>query len=260
MQIFIYNSLSREKALFEPQDPSRVTMYVCGPTVYSSPHIGNARPAVVFDTLFRLLSAVYERVDYARNITDLDDKINEAAATQGVHISVVTNQFTEVYHTDMRALGVLSPTVEPRATDHIAQMIRKLERLIELECAYAVDGHVLFEVGKFADYGKLSRRNRKEMVAGARVEVAPYKRDPADFVLWKPSTGTHHPGWDSPWGWGRPGWHTECACMIEEHLGTSIDIHGGGIDLQFPHHENEIAQAVSANGGAPFARYWMHNG
>ncbi|NKC16019.1 MAG: cysteine--tRNA ligase [Gammaproteobacteria bacterium] len=260
MPINLYNSLSREKTLFEPADPRRVTMYVCGPTVYSSPHIGNARPAVVFDTLFRLLSACYPRVDYARNITDLDDKINDAAAKQGVPINVITDEFIDVYHDDMDALGVLPPTMEPRATHHIEQMIRLLGQLIATGFAYHEDGHVLFEVNKFERYGLLSRRDRREMIAGARVEVAPYKRDPADFVLWKPSQAPAQPGWDSPWGWGRPGWHTECVCMIEEHLGSNIDIHGGGIDLQFPHHENEIAQAMCANDGAPFARYWLHNG
>lgn len=259
MDIQLFNSLGREKVRFEPADPERVTMYVCGPTVYSAPHIGNARPAVVFDALYRLLRTRYDNVVYARNITDLDDKINQAASDQGVPIGVITDEFTEIYHNDMAALGVLEPVIEPRATEHIAKMVDVLERLIEKGNAYAVDGHVLFEVGTFEGYGMLSRRDRREMIAGARVEVAPYKRDPADFVLWKPSTGDQ-PGWDSPWGWGRPGWHTECAAMIEQHLGETIDIHGGGIDLQFPHHENEIAQAMCAHGGATFARVWMHNG
>jgi cysteinyl-tRNA synthetase len=259
MQIQLYNSLTRTKSPFEPTDPERVTMYVCGPTVYSSPHIGNARPAVVFDALYRLLSRAYPHVLYARNITDLDDKINAAAADQGVPIGVITAKFAEVYHQDMAALGVLDPVIEPRATEHIPQMVSVLERLIKNGNAYAADGHVMFEVETFEQYGMLSRRDRREMIAGARVEVAPYKRDPADFVLWKPSN-ENQPGWESPWGWGRPGWHTECAAMIEEHLGGTIDIHGGGIDLQFPHHENELAQAMSVHGGETFARVWMHNG
>ena len=259
MEIQLHNTLTRTKMTFTPADPEHVTMYVCGPTVYSHPHIGNARPAVVFDVLFRLLRSHYPRVTYARNITDLDDKINAAASQQGVEIGVITDRFTAVYHEDMQALGNQPPTIEPRATAHIGQMIEMLQRLITSENAYAADGHVLFQVDTYAQYGALSGRDRREMIAGARVEVAPYKRDPADFVLWKPSTGDQ-PGWDSPWGFGRPGWHTECVCMIEEHLGTTIDIHGGGMDLQFPHHENEIAQAATAHDHAPLARYWMHNG
>jgi cysteinyl-tRNA synthetase len=255
----LYNSLTRSKSVFEPADPQQVTLYVCGPTVYNYPHIGNARPAVVFDVLYRLLKWHYPQVIYARNITDLEDKINAAAAEQGVGIEVITDRFTEIYHQDMQALGVLPPVIEPRASQHVAQMIAMIERLIELGNAYEADGHVLFEVETYADYGALSRRNRREMIAGARVEVAPYKRDAGDFVLWKPSSGTQ-PGWDSPWGYGRPGWHTECCAMIEEHLGVTIDIHGGGHDLQFPHHENEIAQSNCAHDGRPISRFWMHNG
>jgi cysteinyl-tRNA synthetase len=255
----LYNSLARRKQNFTPHDPQRVTMYVCGPTVYSYPHIGNARPAVVFDVLYRLLRQRFATVVYARNITDLDDKINAAAATQGVAIEIITQRFTRVYHEDMEALGVLPPDVEPRATAHIPEMIAIIRSLIDSDHAYTADGHVLFHVPSFPDYGRLSRRDRREMLAGARVEVAPYKRDDADFVLWKPST-PGQPAWDSPWGPGRPGWHTECVCMIEKHLGPTIDIHGGGHDLQFPHHENEIAQARCAHHDAPLARFWMHNG
>ena len=255
----LYNSFTRRKEIFEPGDPNRVTMYVCGPTVYSYPHIGNARPAVVFDVLYRVLRRIYPHVLYARNITDLDDKINRAATEAGVSIGVISERFIQAYHDDMSALGVLPPVVEPRATDHIAQMISMIERLIERGHAYHVDGHVLFNVATFDDYGALSRRDRREMIAGARVEVAPYKKDPADFVLWKPSSGDQ-PGWDSPWGYGRPGWHLECSAMIEAHLGETIDIHGGGHDLQFPHHENELAQGTCAHDGTPYCRYWMHNG
>jgi cysteinyl-tRNA synthetase len=234
-------------------------MYVCGPTVYSHPHIGNARPAVVFDVLFRLLRLHYGTVVYARNITDLDDKITAAAESQGTTVETVARRFTCAYHEDMAALGVLSPTVEPRATEHIDAMIAMTERLLALGHAYEADGHVLFSVDSYPAYGELSRRDRREMIAGARVEVAPYKKDPADFVLWKPSSGAQ-PGWDSPWGFGRPGWHLECSAMIEQHLGRTIDIHGGGHDLQFPHHENERAQGTCAHGGALYCRYWVHNG
>lgn len=257
--MLIYNSLARRKQTFEPQDPGRVTVYVCGPTVYSYPHIGNARPAVVFDVLYRVLRNRFEGVVYARNITDLDDKINAAAAEQGLDISFITERFIGAYHQDMAALDVMPPDVEPRATAHIDEMVTMIQSLIDLGHAYEKDGHVMFHVPSFPDYGRLSRRNRREMLAGARVEVAPYKRDDADFVLWKPST-PEQPAWASPWGRGRPGWHTECVCMIEKHLGETIDIHGGGHDLQFPHHENEIAQARCAHAGAPLARFWMHNG
>ena len=257
--ILLYNTLKREKQVFVPQDPERVTLYVCGPTVYSYAHIGNARPAVIFDLLYSLLSTRYPKVIYARNITDVDDKINAAAAEQNVPIDVISKRYTDIYHEDMSALGVGSPSVEPRATDHIPQMIDMIQRLIESGHAYETDGHVLFAVESFAEYGALSGRDVKEMIAGARVEVADFKRHPGDFVLWKPSVDPQ-PGWDSPWGWGRPGWHLECSVMSEFHLGETIDIHGGGQDLVFPHHENEIAQSVCAHGGKTFARYWMHNG
>ena len=242
-----------------PADPARVTMYACGPTVYNPPHIGNARAAVVYDILFRVLRRHYDHVIYARNITDVDDKINAAAQAEGVAIEVVTARYTEVYHEDMAALGVLLPTVEPRATEHIATIRAMIERLLAAGNAYVKEGHVLFQVSSFPAYGELSRRNREEMIAGARVEVAPYKQDPADFVLWKPSP-PELPGWDSPWGRGRPGWHIECSAMIERHLGLTVDIHGGGNDLKFPHHENEIAQSTCAHDGVPLCRYWVHNG
>ena len=259
MPICIYNTLTREKEVFEPLDPGRVTMYVCGPTVYNYAHIGNARPAVVFDLLHRILQLQYPKVLYARNITDVDDKINEAAAKLGVPIATISEKYTDAYHEDMAAIGVRKPTLEPRATAHIEPMIRMIERLIEAGAAYAAEGHVLFDIESFDRYGGLSRRDIREMVAGSRVEVAPFKRHPGDFVLWKPSVNPQ-PGWDSPWGWGRPGWHLECSVMAETHLGETIDIHGGGQDLIFPHHENEIAQSVCSHDGKPFARYWMHNG
>jgi len=259
MSLFLHNTLTRRKEAFTPQDPARVTMYVCGPTVYSFAHIGNARPAVVFDVLYRLLCRTYPKVVYARNITDIDDKINAAAKAQNVPINTITDKFTNIYHDDMTALGVLPPTIEPFATNHVPQIIAMIERLIAKNNAYAADGHVLFHVPSFETYGKLSGRDRDDMIAGARVEVAPYKKDPADFVLWKPST-PDLPGWDSPWGRGRPGWHIECSSMIETHLGNTIDIHGGGHDLIFPHHENEIAQGTCAHDGAPYCRVWMHNG
>ncbi len=260
MAIQIYNTLGREKQSFEPIDPSNVRMYVCGPTVYDFAHIGNARPVVVFDVVFRLLRWVYGEgnVTYARNITDVEDKIIDAALAKGESIESVTSRTTRAYHEDMAALGALPPSVEPRATDHIAQMIAISEQLIEKGHAYAADGHVLFNVPSMPNYGALSGRNRDDMIAGARVEVAPYKKDPADFVLWKPSSDDQ-PGWDSPWGRGRPGWHIECSAMSEEHLGKTFDIHGGGLDLTFPHHENELAQSSCAH-GVPFVNYWMHNG
>ena len=259
MTIRLYNTLAREKQEFVPQDPERVTMYVCGPTVYNYAHIGNARPAVIFDLLHRVLRLHYPEVIYARNITDVDDKINEAAAKRGVPISEISKKYADAYHEDMAALGAALPTIEPRATDHIAQMIVMIQRLIDERHAYTAEGHVLFDIDSFDDYGRLSGRDAREMVAGSRVEVAPFKRNPGDFVLWKPSVDPL-PGWDSPWGWGRPGWHLECSVMAETHLGETIDIHGGGQDLIFPHHENEIAQSVCSHGGHPFARYWMHNG
>jgi cysteinyl-tRNA synthetase len=234
-------------------------MYVCGPTVYDRAHIGNARPVVVFDVLYRLLKAAYPRVTYVRNITDVDDKIIVAARERGIAIDQLTRETADAFHEDMAALGALPPDVEPRATDHIPQMIAMIEGLIACGHAYEGEGHVLFNVPSMIEYGRLSNRDRREMIAGARVEVAPYKKDPADFVLWKPSSDDQ-PGWDSPWGRGRPGWHIECSAMSAAHLGETFDIHGGGQDLIFPHHENEIAQSVCANAGAAFVRYWMHNG
>ncbi len=260
MAISLYNTLSRGKEMFQPIDPGNVRLYVCGPTVYDHAHIGNARPVVVFDVLYRLLRHVYGEgcVTYARNITDVDDKIIEAARRSGEPIDAVTGRYTAVFQADMAALGALEPSVEPRATEHIAGMIAMIERLIAGQHAYAADGHVLFSVATMADYGRLSRHGRDELIAGARVEIAPYKRDPADFVLWKPSDADQ-PGWDSPWGRGRPGWHLECSAMSKKHLGETFDIHGGGQDLIFPHHENEIAQSTCAH-GAKFVNLWMHNG
>ncbi len=255
----LHNALTGRKETFVPADPARPTMYVCGPTVYSYPHIGNARSAVVFDALFRMLKHRFGDVVYARNVTDIEDKIIEAARAEGVPTDVIVARYTPAYHADMAALNVLPPTVEPFATEHLPQMLAMIEALLAKGHAYAADGHVLFHVPSFAGYGRLSRRSRREMIDGARVEVAPYKRDPADFVLWKPST-PDQPGWDSPYGRGRPGWHIECSAMIAAHLGTTIDIHGGGQDLRFPHHENELAQSSCAHGGAPLARFWVHNG
>jgi cysteinyl-tRNA synthetase len=255
----LYNTLTRQKEEFVPLDPTHVRMYVCGPTVYDFAHIGNARPVVVFDVLYRLLKRLYPRVTYVRNITDVDDKIMAAAKETGEPIDGITGKFTRHYHADMAALGALPPDVEPCATGHIAEMIALVERLIARGHAYAADGHVLFSVPSMPDYGQLSRMSRDELVAGARVEVAPYKSDPADFVLWKPSA-PDQPGWPSPWGRGRPGWHLECSAMSEKHLGVPFDIHGGGLDLVFPHHENEIAQSRCAHGLPAFAHYWMHNG
>ena len=259
MPLVLTNSLTREKDVFVPADPARVTMYVCGPTVYNFAHIGNARPAVVFDVLYRLLKRRFGGVVYARNFTDVDDKINAAAKEVGQPISTVTERYIEAYHADMAALGVLTPDLEPRVTEHIPEIIGMVERLIARGHAYSAERHVLFHVPSFSDYGALSGRNRDEMIAGARVEVAPYKRDPADFVLWKPST-PDLPGWESPWGRGRPGWHIECSAMIERRLGATIDIHGGGQDLIFPHHENEIAQGTCAHDGETYCHYWVHNG
>jgi len=258
MALTVYNTLSRSKEAFVPGDPERVTMYVCGPTVYSFPHIGNARPAVVFDVLARLLRRRY-RLVYARNITDVDDKINAAAAAAGCGIGEIASRYTDAYHQDMAALGVLPPDVEPAATAHIGDMLAMIGTLLGAGHAYAAEGHVLFRVKSFPGYGQLSRRGQRELLAGARVEVAPYKEDAGDFVLWKPST-SEQPGWDSPWGRGRPGWHIECSAMSARHLGETIDIHGGGNDLIFPHHENELAQSTCAHQGATFSRYWMHNG
>ncbi len=259
--IRLHDTMAREKRVFTPADPRRVTMYVCGPTVYNRAHIGNARPAVVFDTLARLLRHLYgaDSLVYARNVTDVDDKIIEAARAEGVDPSAITELYERHYRDDMGALGVGEPTIAPHATEHVPQMIEMIARLIESGNAYEVAGHVLFHVPSDPDYGVLGRRDREAMIAGARVEVADYKKDPADFVLWKPSP-PETIGWESPWARGRPGWHIECSAMIEAHLGETIDIHGGGLDLIFPHHENEIAQSRCAHGGAPLSRYWMHNG
>jgi cysteinyl-tRNA synthetase len=255
----LYNSATRTKERFQPIDPAHVRLYVCGPTVYDRAHIGNARPVVVFDVLVRLLRRLYPRVTYVRNVTDVDDKIMAAARERGEPIEAVTERTLRWFHEDMAALGALPPDVEPRATETIAEMITLIERLIANGHAYAADGHVLFHVPSFPRYGALSNRTPDEMEAGARVDVAPYKRSPCDFVLWKPSTADQ-PGWDSPWGRGRPGWHIECSAMSWRHLGPEFDIHGGGLDLIFPHHENEIAQSVCAFPGTRFARVWMHNG
>ena len=259
--IELYDTLERKKRPFEPADPKRITMYVCGPTVYGRAHIGNARPAVVFDLLRRVLEHAYPdaEVVYARNVTDVDDKIIASAAQEGVDPSDITERYERYYLDDMGALGVNPPTIAPHATQEIRPMIAMIETLIAKGHAYEAEGHVLFSVPSDPGYGALSKRDREGMIAGARVEVAPYKRDPADFVLWKPSPDDVV-GWDSPWGRGRPGWHIECSAMIRSHLGETIDIHGGGLDLIFPHHENEIAQSRCAHGGAPLARYWVHNG
>ena len=274
MTLRLYNTLTRKKEDFVPLDAGNVRMYVCGPTVYDRAHIGNARPVVVFDVLYRLLKVLFpppKRVTYVRNITDVDDKIINAAREKGIAIDRLTAETTKAFHADMAALGALDPDVEPRATEHIAPMIAMIGKLIASNHAYVADApssseavgqrqaHVLFHVPSMPDYGRLANRDRREMIAGARVEVAPYKKDPSDFVLWKPST-PDQPGWDSPWGRGRPGWHIECSAMSETHLGDSFDIHGGGLDLIFPHHENEIAQSTCAHNGKPFVRTWVHNG
>ena len=257
--LHLHNNLTRRKERFEPLDPQHVRMYVCGATVYDLVHIGNARPEVIYDVLARLLRRLYPRVTYVRNITDVEDKINARAKELAEPISALTARTIDDYHTDMAALGSLPPDVEPRATQHIAQMIDMIERLIAAGHAYAAEGHVLFSVPSYPAYGRLSGRSPEELLAGARIDVAPYKRDPGDFVLWKPST-PDLPGWDSPWGRGRPGWHIECSAMSWRYLGETFDIHGGGTDLIFPHHENELAQSVCAFPGSRFARYWVHNG
>lgn len=255
----LYNTETKSKTEFVPSDPEHVTMYVCGPTVYSFAHIGNARPPVVFDILSRVLRSLYKKVTYVRNITDIDDKINKAAVNEGVEIDVISERYTKAYHDDLAALGVLPPTIEPKVTEHVAEIHKIIADLIESGHAYEAEGHVLFSVTSYADYGQLSKRDPEELLAGARVEVAPYKKDAGDFVLWKPSKDDQ-PGWDSPWGRGRPGWHIECSAMAATHLGNTVDIHGGGHDLVFPHHENERAQSTCAHGGAQFVKYWMHNG
>jgi cysteinyl-tRNA synthetase len=261
MTLALYDTMARAKRPFEPRDPKRVTLYVCGPTVYNYAHIGNFRPVVVFDLLFRVLRAIYgeEAVLYAANVTDVDDKINRKAAEEGVPISVITNRYLDAYNADAAALGALRPSFQPRVTDTMDAIVGMIGRLVEKGAAYAAEGHVLFSTGAYADYGKLSRKPLDDLIAGARVDVAPYKNDPRDFVLWKPSK-PGEPEWESPWGPGRPGWHIECSAMIEEALGLPIDIHGGGEDLIFPHHENEIAQGVCAGHSHEYARYWLHNG
>ncbi|MCK0094682.1 cysteine--tRNA ligase [Yoonia sp. F2084L] len=258
--IRLNNTKTRKREDFVPIDPQNVRLYLCGPTVYDRAHLGNLRPSLVFDVLFRLLKEVYgaDHVTYVRNFTDVDDKINARAAETGRAIGDITAETIQWYHDDLDAVGLQRPTHEPRATAHIPQMIAMIADLIAKDHAYAAEGHVLFAVDSYADYGALSGRSIDDMIAGARVEVAPYKRNPMDFVLWKPS-GDGVPGWDSPWGYGRPGWHIECSAMSHELLGTSFDIHGGGNDLQFPHHENEIAQSACAHPTGEFARYWVHN-
>ncbi|WP_158922145.1 cysteine--tRNA ligase [Acidisphaera sp. S103] len=258
-ELYLHNSLTRRKERFEPADPADIRMYVCGPTVYDLAHLGNARPVVVYDVVARLLRRLYPHVTYVRNITDVDDKINTRAQESGESIGAITARTTADFHADMAALGTLPPDQEPRATAHIAEMIMIIQRLIASGHAYAAEGHVLFAVASDASYGKLSGRSQDELLAGARVEVAPYKRDAGDFVLWKPS-GDDLPGWNSPWGRGRPGWHIECSAMSWKYLGETFDIHGGGTDLIFPHHENEMAQSLCAFPGSRFARYWIHNG
>jgi len=258
MTIYLHDTFRAKKVAFEPLNPGHVTMYLCGPTVYNYAHIGNARPAVVFDLLARLLRREYE-LTFARNITDVDDKINAAALETGKPIDEITGRFISAYNDDMAVLGVLPPDIEPRATRHIDEMIAMIGDLVDKGFAYEAEGHVMFDVEANENYGQLSKRNLREMIAGSRVEVAPYKRAAHDFVLWKPST-PELPGWDSPWGRGRPGWHIECSAMAGKHLGRTIDIHAGGQDLIFPHHENELAQSSCAHDGEPFARYWVHNG
>ena len=256
-ELYLTNTFTGQKEVFEPRDAERVTLYVCGPTVYNLAHIGNARPVVAFDMLYRVLRAMYPKVIYARNITDIDDKIIAAARERDEGIEVVTQEFTDKYREDMAQLNTLSPDLEPRATENIVPMLDLITQLVERGHAYAADGHVLFDVTSMPSYGALSGRNLDDMLAGARVEVADYKRSPGDFVLWKPSS-QGEPGWESPWGWGRPGWHLECSAMIRAHLGDAIDIHGGGRDLIFPHHENERAQSCCGY-GSDFVRYWLHN-
>ena len=259
----LFNTLSGKKEILKPSDPQHVKIYACGPTVYNYAHIGNARMAVVFDTFVRTLRFIFPKVTYVSNITDIDDKIIESAVEQNVEISVITKKFTKIYNEDMAKLNVLAPDVQPKATEYIPEMIDLIKELIEKDFAYEKDGHVLFHVPTYENYGKLSNRIKDEQIAGSRVDVADFKKDPADFVLWKPSTGVQ-PGWESPWGIGRPGWHTECSAMSEKTLGLPLDIHGGGRDLIFPHHENEIAQSccTAAENSNPesYAKYWMHNG
>ncbi|MBR1945270.1 MAG: cysteine--tRNA ligase [Alphaproteobacteria bacterium] len=259
MTLTVFNTLTRRKETFVPLDASHVRMYVCGPTVYDRAHIGNARPIIVFDTLYRLLKHLYPKVTYVRNITDVDDKIIKKSQESGEPIDVITQKTSRFFHEDIAELNALPPDIEPRATQHIPEMINLVKRLVDNGYAYEAQGHVLFSVSKMKNYGALSGRSMDEMIAGARVEVAPYKKEPADFILWKPSDATQ-PGWESPWGFGRPGWHLECSAMSSKYLGETFDIHGGGQDLIFPHHENEIAQSCCAFGHDFYAKYWMHNG
>jgi cysteinyl-tRNA synthetase len=257
--LHLHNTLTRKKENFEPLDAEHIRMYVCGPTVYDLAHVGNARPVVVFDVLYRLLKTIYPKVTYVRNITDVDDKINAKAAETGEDIRTITERTADIFHKDMTALNALDPVFEPRATDHIPEMIDMIKVLLDKKHAYEAEGHVLFSVSSWDGYGKLSGHNWDEIIAGARVEIAPYKQDAADFVLWKPSNDGEH-GWDSPWGFGRPGWHLECSAMSNKYLGEEFDIHGGGQDLIFPHHENEIAQSRCSHGTDSMAKVWMHNG
>ncbi len=261
MTLRLQDTLTRAKRDFVPTDPKRVTLYLCGPTVYDYAHIGNARPAVVFDVLYRILRRLYGagHVVYARNVTDVDDKINAKAAKENVPISTITARYEAIYLQDMERLGVMTPDLTPHVTDHMGPIVDQIAALIASGSAYAAEGHVLFDVASFPEYGALSGRDIEDMIAGARIEVAPYKKNPHDFVLWKPSK-PGEPAWPSPWGEGRPGWHIECSAMIESNLGFPIDIHAGGIDLVFPHHENELAQARCAHGAPVYARYWLHNG
>ena len=259
MNLKIYNTLSKQKELFKPIDKKSIKMYVCGPTVYSYAHIGNARPAIVFDILYRVLKNIFPKVTYVRNITDVDDKINEAAKNLNKPISHITKKYTDIYHEDMDSLFVLRPDHEPKVTENIDHIITMIEKILNNKNAYINEKHVLFDVNSYKNYGQLSNRNKDEMLSGARVEVADYKKHPGDFVLWKPSSDDE-PGWDSPWGYGRPGWHIECSSMVEKYLGEEIDIHGGGQDLIFPHHENEIAQSCCANKNKNYVNYWVHNG
>ena len=259
MTFTVFNTLTRRKEPFVPLDENNVRMYVCGPTVYDRAHIGNARPIIVFDTLYRLLKHLYPKVTYVRNITDVDDKIIKKSQESGEPINVITEKTSRFFHEDIAELNALPPDIEPRATQHIAEMIDLVKHLVDNGYAYEAQGHVLFSVSKMENYGALSGRSMDEMIAGARVEVAPYKKEPGDFILWKPSDETQ-PGWDSPWGFGRPGWHLECSVMSSKYLGETFDIHGGGQDLIFPHHENEIAQSCCAFGHDFYAKYWLHNG
>lgn len=258
MNIYLYNTLTQKKNIFHPINNKLVTMYLCGPTVYNPPHIGNARPSVIFDVLYRLLSLSY-KVKYIRNITDIDDKIITIAKKNKEHISKLTDRIIKIYHKNMKDLGVLSPTIEPKATEHINYMIELIDKLIKKGNAYVSQNHVLFDISSHKNYGSLSHRKKEDMISGARVEIGVYKKDPYDFILWKPSS-PELPGWESPWGRGRPGWHIECSAMSQKYLGSSFDIHGGGQDLIFPHHENELAQSRAINGENSFARYWIHNG